>query len=221
MRPKQLQRIGVFHIEEAILEVLFGKGDKYVERGKIAQKLGLKDTWGKSTTWENPIGIVYSILHKLEEDGRVELQRADNNRITAKLTSLERDRRANKANKREKVDTSTTKRIGEGNESVYLYYLPTYKRDAESKGLDHWPCNIGYTTDSAEKRVASQIGDQLPEKAILSLVIQTHDCKALEKRIHAELKRRERWIGADTVGTEWFSTNPTEVENIYLQGSDK
>ncbi len=218
MTPKQLVRIGVCHIEEAILEVLFGKGDKYVERGKIAQKLGLKDTWGNSTIWGNPIGIVYSILHKLEEDGRVELQRADNKRITAKLTSLERDRRANK---KEKVDTSTTKRIGEGNESVYLYYFLTYKWYAESKDLDHWRCNIGYTTDSAEKRVASQIGDQLPEKAILSLVIQTHDCKALEKRIHAELKRRERSIGDDTVGTEWFSTNPTEVENIYLQGSDK
>ncbi len=157
---------------------------------------------------------------KLEEDGRVELQRADNKRITAKLTSLERDRRVNKE-KKGKVDASETKRIGEGNESVYLYYLPTYKRDAESEGLHRWQCNIGCTTDSAEDRVAAQIGDQLPEKAILSLVIQTHDCKALEKRIHAELKRRGRWISDDTVGTEWFSTNPTEVENIYLQGSDK
>lgn len=134
MTPKQLVRIGVCHIEEAILEVLFGKGDKYVERGKIAQKLGLKDTWGNSTIWGNPIGIVYSILHKLEEDGRVELQRADNKRITVKLTSLERDRRVNKE-KKGKVDASETKRIGEGNESVYLYYLPTYKRDAESEGL--------------------------------------------------------------------------------------
>ena len=214
MTVKQLARIGVFHIEEAILEVLFQDDDK--SRDEIAQKCGLWRSWGPTSPEESSKWIVHCTLHKLEQDGRV--KRGQTKKY--KLTLRERNRRANKE-KKGKVDASETERIGEGNESVYLYYFPTYKRDAESKGLDRWRCNIGYTTDSAEDRVASQIGDQLPEKAILSLVIQTHDCKALEKRIHAELKRRGRWIGDDIVGTEWFSTNPTEVEDIYLQGSDK
>ena len=122
-------------------------------------------------------------------------------------------------NKKEKIDSSGTRHIGEGNEFVYLFYFWTYKQYAESEDLDYWQCNIGHTQSSPEDRVASQIGDQLPEKATLSLVMQTHDCETLEARIHTELKRRGRWLNpkSDTnvVGEEWFSTNPAEVEDIF------
>ena len=126
----------------------------------------------------------------------------------------------NKASKgNQKVDSSETKYIGEGNESVYLYYFRTYKLYAESENFDYWQCNIGRTQDRPEDRVASQIGDQLPEKAILSLVMQINNCITLEKEIHDELKRREQWLNpesdANVVGREWFSTNPVEVEDIF------
>ena len=120
-----------------------------------------------------------------------------------------------------KVDSSGTEHIGEGDEFVYLYYFRTYKKYAESKDLNYWQCNIGLTKDSPEDRVASQIGGQLPEKATLSLVMQTNDCETLEKLIHCELKRREQWLnpeaGADVIGEEWFSTNPAEVKDIFME----
>lgn len=121
--------------------------------------------------------------------------------------------------KKEKVNSSGAEHIGEGDGSVYLYYFPTYKLYAELRGSDHYPCNIGCTNGNAEDRIDSQIGDQLPEKATLSLVMQTNDCETLEAGIHTELKRRGRWLNpesdADVVGVEWFSTNPAEVKDIF------
>ena len=63
-----------------------------------------------------------------------------------------------------------------------------------------------------------QIGDQLPEKARLQLVMQTDDCETLEARIHTELKRRGRRLDpADVVGVEWFETHPAEVKDIFFR----
>jgi len=33
--------------------------------------------------------------------------------------------------------------FGDGRDSVYLYYYPTYREVAESKGDKVWPCKIG------------------------------------------------------------------------------
>ena len=98
-----------------------------------------------------------------------------------------------------------------GEKSVHLFFEST---------INYWQCNIGRTEkDSPENRVAIQIGDQLPEKAILSLVMHTNDCVTLERLIRCELKRQGRWLnpeaGADVVGVEWFSTNPAEVKDIF------
>ncbi|MDE0426712.1 MAG: GIY-YIG nuclease family protein [Candidatus Poribacteria bacterium] len=118
-----------------------------------------------------------------------------------------------------KVDSSGTEVIGEGNESVYLYYFPTYKLYAESEGKNQWQCNVGKTKDPVEGRVASQIGGQLPEKATLALVMQTNDCETLETQIHRELKDQGKDLDpksdADVIGIEWFSTNPAEVKDIF------
>ena len=66
MTAKQLTRIGVFHIEEAILDTLFQANNEYVRSADISRAIGIK-------SWDNYDWIVGRILRsKLEKDGRVE-----------------------------------------------------------------------------------------------------------------------------------------------------
>ena len=118
------------------------------------------------------------------------------------------------------VDTSNkVKVIGRGSESVYLYYFPTYQLfNKLYMEVPYFPCNIGKTIGDVKNRVSDQIGQQLPEKPKIALIIKTDDCEALETKIHDELKRKGCWLdpksGADVVGVEWFLTNPAQVEGI-------
>ena len=133
----------------------------------------------------------------------------------------------------ENVDTSKVKIIGSGSESVYLYYFAAYKLNSiyyikyvdDSHKTPIYACNIGRTIGDVKDRVSDQIGQQLPEKPILALIIRTDDCYALETKIHDELKRRGCWLdpksGADVIGTEWFLTNPTQVEGIFKSIDEK
>ena len=68
--PKQLGRIGIFYLEEAILEVLFEKmetspDDSLVRAIDIALKIGVKHRLNEN--W-----LVSDILKKLEAEERVE-----------------------------------------------------------------------------------------------------------------------------------------------------
>ena len=117
------------------------------------------------------------------------------------------------------VDTSKVKVIGKGSESVYLYYFPTYQLfNKLYMEVPYFPCNIGKTIGDVKDRVSDQIGQQLPEKPKIALIIRTDDCEALETKIHDELKRKGCWLdpksGANVVGVEWFLTNPAQVEGI-------
>ena len=117
------------------------------------------------------------------------------------------------------VDPSKVKIIGKGSESVYLYYFPTYQLFSKLHlDVGYFPCNIGKTIGDVKDRVSKQIGQQLPEKPKIALIIKTDDCEALEKKIHDELKRRGDWLDPNSdgnvVGVEWFLTNPANVEGI-------
>ena len=125
------------------------------------------------------------------------------------------------------VDTSKVTVIGSGNQFVYLYYFPAYRLNSiyyikyidDSHETLIYKCNIGKTIGDVKDRVSDQIGQQLPEKPKIALIIRTDDCEALETGIHDELKRRGCWLdpksGADVVGVEWFLTNPAQVERIF------
>ena len=69
--PKQLVRIGIFYLEEAILEVLFEKmgtspEDPFWRAADIRRKIGVYRHWYKDG-W-----LVDSVLKKLDEEERVE-----------------------------------------------------------------------------------------------------------------------------------------------------
>lgn len=103
--------------------------------------------------------------------------------------------------------------VGEGKKAVYLYYFRTYKEIAELKGETEWPCKIGRSDKDPLQRVADQVGTCLPEKPHVALIIKCDDAHNLESAIQSILKLKYKHIGG--AGTEWFTTNPSEVERIY------
>ena len=78
------------------------------------------------------------------------------------------------------VDASKVKIIGKGSESIYLYYFPTYQLfNKLHLEVSYFPCNIGKTLGDVKDRVSKQIGQQLPERPKIALIIKTDDCEAL------------------------------------------
>lgn len=105
------------------------------------------------------------------------------------------------------------RQIGSGNNSVYVYYYPTYKQCAELRGTDTWPCKIGRSEyQNPIHRILEQAGTGMPEKPEIVLVIQTNVPAEVEKAMHRLLDRDRM---SDAPGTEWFITNPSRVEEIY------
>ena len=65
--PKQLTRIGIFYLEEAVLDVLYNESE--LRPGQISERAGIPST----TNLEPGVyAIVRGILSKLQNEGRVE-----------------------------------------------------------------------------------------------------------------------------------------------------
>lgn len=109
-------------------------------------------------------------------------------------------------------------------EYVYVYDLPSYAELAGLHGKTRWPHKIGFTRNTPEARIASQVGTALPEHP---RIVLTHECSnamLLETAIHAVLELRGQKISSGP-GTEWFDTNPEEVAALIRfviegQGTD-
>lgn len=126
--------------------------------------------------------------------------------------------------KNQRVDTSQVKIIGSGNQFVYLYYFPIYRLYAKLTRSADWPYNIGRTIGDVKYKISQQIGEQLPEKPEIALIIKTDDCDSLETEIHDELKRRGKWLdpaSENVLGVEWFLTNSAEIEGIVKSIDEK
>ncbi len=110
------------------------------------------------------------------------------------------------------IEPDVPSEIGSGEDSVYLYYLPLYRKEAQSKGESVWPCKVGRTRHDPVRRVRAQTS--APEEPELALTIRTDTPSDMEKAIHAILAVRGRHM-EHAQGTEWFHTNPSEVEEIH------
>lgn len=105
------------------------------------------------------------------------------------------------------------RQIGSGNNSVYVYYYPTYRERAELRGEETWACKVGRSEyQNPIHRILEQAGTGMPEKPKIALVIQTNRPTDLENAMHTLLDRDRM---PDAPGTEWFMTNPSRVEDIY------
>lgn len=67
MTPKQTIRIGIFYVEEAILDALSNVEE--LSQADISRSVGTHDTW------ENSGWLVASLLRKLEGEGRIYVTR--------------------------------------------------------------------------------------------------------------------------------------------------
>jgi hypothetical protein len=104
--------------------------------------------------------------------------------------------------------------IGEGANSVYVYYYPIYRLYAESQDIDIWACKVGHTKSDPHKRIKSQSSTAMPEPPKVGLVIKTDEPEVLENVLHNILKLKGKFM-KDAPGKEWFITSPSEVQQIY------
>lgn len=108
------------------------------------------------------------------------------------------------------------KEIGDGTEAVYLYYNPNDKELAKLKNKDVWECKVGMTqTLPVEARIFSQgVKTALSKMPEIALVIKTNNAPLLERAIHTALRQLDL-VAPDSLGTEWFITNPERIESWY------
>ncbi len=75
--PKQLTRIGIFYLEEAILDVLSEarhQGRDFISKADIEREVGIYQRW------ENSQFLCASILNKLEGDARIKTRQSETGR---------------------------------------------------------------------------------------------------------------------------------------------
>lgn len=103
--------------------------------------------------------------------------------------------------------------LGEGPESLYVYYHDSERELANLKGQSTWPCKIG---KGEPIRVLTQVGTARHTPPIIALVIRSDDAEGMEKLIHGIFRRDGSGIDNEACGREWFMTTPEEVEACYL-----
>jgi Meiotically up-regulated gene 113 len=108
--------------------------------------------------------------------------------------------------------------LGSGDHAVYLYYFPTYRLFAESRGEKRWPCKIGLTESDPLSRILSQAATAMSEKPVIALLIRTPNSRKLERTLHDVLDLRNQRL-EKSPGAEWFDTSPDEVLKL-LQAFD-
>ena len=99
--------------------------------------------------------------------------------------------------------------IGDGPESVYVFYYPAYKELARLTGESNWPCKIGSTAGRATERIQGQ-GTPMPEKPRLAIVFKTDKSEAWEKALQNTLKAVGKHM-PEAPGQEWFITTPEKI----------
>jgi len=105
--------------------------------------------------------------------------------------------------------------LGEGSETVYAYYYPSYRELAELREEPDWPIKIGRTSSDLESRITSQVATTgVPEVPTIALVIRTDHSRWLEQYLHGALGLRRKHL-VEAGGQEWFLTSPNEIEELY------
>lgn len=103
--------------------------------------------------------------------------------------------------------------MGEGKESVYVYYFPAYRDQAAYLNRETWPMKVGMTVSELKPRIRDQVGTAMPERPIVGLIYRTPAASNAEKLLHSTLEARGRRL-VDAPGKEWFMTSLNEVREI-------
>jgi hypothetical protein len=106
--------------------------------------------------------------------------------------------------------------IGNGPESIYVYYHDAHAELANRDGSTVWECKVGSTTGEPDARIIGQGAlTCFPRPPIIGLVIRTHHRRSLERLLHSALTLAGRRIEGGG-GSEWFRTSPVHVERWYM-----
>jgi T5orf172 domain len=101
------------------------------------------------------------------------------------------------------VEISSVRELGQGEQFVYAY--------GYSCAPDR--LKLGSCAGDVVARIAAQISTGTPDKPALLLKIATHDCRALERALHAIFRLKGRHVAG--AGAEWFIATPEEVVAAY------
>ncbi len=200
-------------VQELILEIFSGKT---VERHQIVAAVEQTHSErGGAASRANITNTVMKALAALRDSGRADnpahgFWRLTNGQSAPKLPDtpelplLEPE-----------VSPQAEVTLGTGESSVYLYYYPTYRRDAEHNGQKTWPCKIGRSDRDPMNRIYSQASTALPEGPAIGLLLRTSLPSQWEHVLHGILALRGR-IVEDAPGDEWFNTSPAEIVELIL-----
>ena len=137
--------------------------------------------------------------------------------ISTAMRRLKNDGRANmiEGSSQWEVFPEGRRVFGIGSESVYCFYDPRDRRDAEQRGERLWSCNIGSTRREVEVRVREQTNQWTVDPRI-DLILKTPSGKDLEKKMHEILKLLGRYLkNFRGKGREWYLVSPDEVFYLY------
>ena len=104
--------------------------------------------------------------------------------------------------------------LGEGPESLYVYYNDSERELAILKGHSSWPCKIGNAGDPVS-RILNQTRTARHTLPVIALAIRSDDAEEVEKLIHRLFRRAGLWINNEFCGDEWFMTTPEQVAACY------
>ena len=122
--PKQLTRIGIFYLEEAILDALSEarhQGNDFIFQVDIEREVGIYQRW------ENPQFLCASILNKLEGDARIKTRQSETGKTRTRW-QIE--------------DTEYNQRIGaepsvqQLSSGPLIVVMPDGEKIAETRGVD-------------------------------------------------------------------------------------
>lgn len=111
------------------------------------------------------------------------------------------------------TDVEEPVNLGEGKESVYVYYFPAYRDQAAFLGRKEWPMKVGMTTGEPAFRIKEQSGTSMPESPVVGMIYRTPNASNSERMLHSTLKERDRYISG-APGKEWFMTSLDEIRSI-------
>lgn len=104
---------------------------------------------------------------------------------------------------------------GEGDEYVYCYSYPIFLEVAQLKKEINYRIKVGKATGNPINRIHQQISaakTAISESPLVLSVFQTGSSHSLEKWLHRRLER-----AVDSVGVEWFYTNPDQILSLYCE----
>ncbi len=205
-------------VKEYLLEIL-GSGEPFKRDELVSRAKGLAQSNGFRLDASAAIPNVKKALRSLANDGKIESPRVGWWRIAnpdlpqpVQFDAGEPQSEPEEAEPQPEQRIVINREIGDGPESVYVYYHEAYAELAQLKGASEWECKVGWTVGEPDSRVIGQGAlTAFPAPPIMGLVIRTENGRALERAIHTALTLAGRRVERNG-GTEWFITSPIRIE---------